>query len=107
MTAEIAYRVWYPIKECAQLRGCSEQYIYRLIRNGRRGIIASEFLPTHMVNHNGANLVVHRSFIFPNEPGPTVAPMTPQTDLTDEQIARVVRRTFLEMGLLAERRTAA
>jgi hypothetical protein len=33
--------------------------------------------------------------------------MTPQSDLTDEQIARVVRRTFLEMGLLAERRNAA
>jgi hypothetical protein len=107
MATDIVYRVYYPIKETAQLRGCSEQHIYRLVRNGRRSKPVGDFIDPSLVEHNGANLVIHRSFIFPNEPGPNVAPMTPQSDLTDEQIARVVRRTFLEMGLLAERRTAA
>jgi hypothetical protein len=107
MTTEIPYRIWYSPKEAAQLRCCSEDFVRKLIRNGRRKNPTGDFIPPHLVDHNGASLVVHRSWIFPSEPGPSVSPIVPTSTLTDEQIARVVRQTFLEMGLLAERRTAA
>jgi hypothetical protein len=107
VTADIVYRIFYPVKECAQLRGCSEQHIYRLIRNGRRSKPTGEYIDPSLVEHNGANLVIHRSFIFPSEPGPNVAPMTPQSDLTDEQIDRVIGRWLARLGMLAESRRVA
>jgi hypothetical protein len=100
MAAELPYRVWYPVSEMAQLRGCSEVMIRRMVRNGQRTRPTEPFIPADCVDHNG-------SIAFTNEPGPNVSPMTPNAELTDEQIARVVRQTFLEMGLLAERRNVA
>jgi hypothetical protein len=107
MAAEIPYRVWYPVSEMAQLRGCSEVMIRRMVRNGQRTRPTEPFIPADCVDHNGTQIVIHRSIAFTNEPGPNVSPMTPNAELTDEQIARVVRQTFLEMGLLAERRNVA
>jgi hypothetical protein len=36
-----------------------------------------------------------------------VAPMTPQSDLTDEQIDRVIGRWLARLGMLAESRRVA
>jgi hypothetical protein len=108
MAAEIPYRVWYPVSEMAQLRGCSEVMIRRMVRNGQRTRPTEPFIPADCVDHNGAQIVIHRSIAFTSEPGPNVAQFGMPIDLQVHAAVNDAIRYWIDLALgFLERRKAA
>jgi hypothetical protein len=93
-------RVWYSIQETAYLRGCSRDLIELWVRRGQRKSPTGQYIPKHLIEHNGRNTVIHRSFIFTNEPGPTVALMVhPHSQINvAEEVEHAISRWLEELN---------
>jgi excisionase family DNA binding protein len=86
---------WMTVSEVAEVLRCHPDTVRERIRDRSR----RDAIPAELVSGSGHALRVHRSVAFPREQVVAV--------ISDEQIARVVRQTFLQMGLLVERRQIA
>lgn len=98
--SQIPQRLYYPIKEAADLLGVSTQYVYDEIKRSRR---TGTPIPTRTF---GNRLRVHRSYLFPEEPVNVTplrpAPITIATDQVADAIVDAIRR--LASGAFSDQR---
>jgi len=67
----IPHRAWYSIKETAQLTGMSEDFLRDRIRKGQRRNPTADAITC--VRKFGTEWRIHRSYIYPDEPGNVTA----------------------------------
>ena len=102
----IPHRAWYSIKETAQLTGMSEDFLRDRIRKGQRRNPPADAITC--VRKFGTEWRIHRSYIYPDEPGnvtafPGAISQAQIESAVENVIGRMVSRVFAGV---AEKRSA-
>ena len=89
----IPHRAWYSIKETAQLTGMSEDFLRDRIRKGQRRNPTADAITC--VRKFGTEWRIHRSYIYPDEPG-NVTPL--RSGLNDAAVDAIAARVIELLG---------
>jgi hypothetical protein len=80
----IPQRIYYSIREAAELTGMSEDYVREKAIKGRRRTPPDDAIPLSQQRMFGTQVRIHRSWVFPEEPANVTA--LRQRALTPDQI---------------------
>jgi hypothetical protein len=92
----IPQRVWYSIREAAQLTGMSEDYVREKAIKGRRRTPPADAIPLSQQRMFGTQVRVHRSWVFPDEPA-NVTPLRAAA-LTPDQIEEAMAAALVRFA---------
>lgn len=103
MTPEIPYRAFYPVKEAAQLLGCTTAHLNQMIRNGANNRYRGDArIDPKYVRRIGDKVCLARAWVF-DEPESNVTPFPGQPIDVPAVVRQTVREYLAALSAAAER----